>query len=123
MNVALAELPIGMSAKEVRPLLTGDLRRGVTNQNDDVRLIHWREVEISDLYNVTVLDVIAPHTVNRIPVPIARKTATGFCGDGPRLLCWGAESNPAAVGSDGERVARTQECDAAGHIAKALRDA
>jgi hypothetical protein len=73
--MALAELPIWMSAQEVGALVTGDLLRGVANQNDDVRLIHWREVEIPYLYDVAMLDVIGPHTANRIPVPIARRTA------------------------------------------------
>jgi hypothetical protein len=88
VNVAHAELPIGMCAQEVGPLLTGDLLRGVTNQNDDVRLILRHDVEIPDLYNVAMLDMIGPHTANRIPVPIDRKSAARLCGDGQRFLCW-----------------------------------
>src|ERR1700694_4781145 len=64
-----------MSAKEVGPFLLGDLLRGVMNKNDDVWLVHWRLVVIPNLHDVAMLDLIRPHTANRIPVPIPRLTA------------------------------------------------
>src|ERR1700694_1161676 len=64
-----------MSAKEVGPFLLDDLLRGVMNKNDDVWLVHWRLAGIPDLHNVAMLDLIRPHTANRIPVPIHRLTA------------------------------------------------
>ena len=75
MYVAIAELPVWMSAKEVGPFLLDDLLRGVTNNNDDVWFVHWRLVRIPNLHNVAMLDLIRPHTTNRIPVPIQRLTA------------------------------------------------
>ena len=75
MYVAIAELPVWMSAKEVGPFLPDDLLRGVMNKNDDVWLVHWRLAGTPNLHYVAMLDLIRPHTANRIPVPIHRLTA------------------------------------------------
>ncbi|MHB8499586.1 MAG: hypothetical protein ACYDHE_01410 [Candidatus Acidiferrales bacterium] len=48
-----------MPSKKVGPLLTGDFFRGVTNQKDDVWLIHRSEVHIPNLHDVAVLYVPA----------------------------------------------------------------
>ena len=45
MYVAIAELPVWMSAKEVGAFLPDDLLRSVMNKNDDVWLVHWRLVD------------------------------------------------------------------------------
>ena len=75
MYVAIAELPVCMSAKEVGPFVLDDLLRSVMNKDDDVWLVHWRLVGTLNLHDVAMLDLIRPHTANRIPVPIHRLTA------------------------------------------------
>jgi hypothetical protein len=77
--VAIAESRVWMSAKEVGPFLLDDLLRSVMNKNDYVWLVHWRLVRIPNLHNVAMLDLIKPHTANRIPVPIHRLTPTRLC--------------------------------------------
>ena len=102
MHVAIAESPVWMSAKEVGPFLLDYLLRGVMNKNDNVWLVHWRLAGIPDLHNVAMLDLIRPHTANRIPVPIHRLTADPMW---PLAAC---------------RLARRPSLDLASHGSQAL---
>jgi hypothetical protein len=59
--VSVAKLSVGVSAQEVGLFMLDDLRVSVTFENNNVWVIHWRQVDISNLNNVAMVDLMRRH--------------------------------------------------------------
>jgi hypothetical protein len=50
-----------MSAEEAGLVLLDDLLVSIAHEHNDVRLIHWRQVDMRNLHNVAVVDRSGGH--------------------------------------------------------------